>query len=313
MTTLPTHKVLCAAAIITLAAACVPKSKHEETLNELAGVSQEYETTASTLAEANERIANLEAVGAERNHRLDICEASIRNTIRDTEERQRLLDEARAELIEVATQLELSNSELNDANRALGVERSARVNTEEQLAAGQSERAALMERIERLNQIEAEAREQNRIYQDMLGRFQALIDAGQLSISIENGRMVLNLPQDILFDPGSARVGDEGRSALSSIARVLAEFPDRRFQVEGHTDNVPISTSRFPSNWHLSAARALSVVEILQENGCYPGNLSGAGYGEFRPRAGNDTREERALNRRIEIVMVPNLDIITTP
>ena len=91
---------------------------------------------------------------------------------------------------------------------------------------------------------------------------------------------------------------------------MLAEFPDRRFQVEGHTDDVPISTERFPSNWELSSARALAVVRLLVEGGISPENVSGAAYGEYQPVASNDDRNGRARNRRIEIVMLPNLDVI---
>ena len=84
----------------------------------------------------------------------------------------------------------------------------------------------------------------------------------------------------------------------------------RSFQVEGHRDNVPISTERFPSNWELSSARALSVVRILIDAGVAPEHVSGAGYGEYQPVASNDDRDGRRLNRRIEIVMLPNLDVI---
>ena len=94
------------------------------------------------------------------------------------------------------------------------------------------------------------------------------------------------------------------------MGTVLAELSDRTFQVEGHADNVPISTEQFPSNWELSSARALSVVHLLIRQGVPSANLSGAAYGEFQPVADNDSAEGRRLNRRIEIVMLPNLDVI---
>jgi chemotaxis protein MotB len=94
------------------------------------------------------------------------------------------------------------------------------------------------------------------------------------------------------------------------VASVLAGIPDREFQVEGHTDNVPIATARFPSNWELAAARALSVVHLLQEQGVRPESVSGAAFGEYRPVADNADPAGRRLNRRIEIVMLPNLDVI---
>ncbi len=173
-----------------------------------------------------------------------------------------------------------------------------------------SEYRRLQQRLDQLAAVEREVRERNRIYQEVLGKFQSLIDAGQLSVSISRGRMVINLPQDILFQSGSATVGRDGRETIAQVAKVLADLPDRSFQVEGHTDNVPISTARFPSNWELSTARALSVVRLLVRGGVPPENLSGAGYGEYQPVASNDDAAGRRRNRRIEIVMLPNLDLI---
>jgi chemotaxis protein MotB len=168
----------------------------------------------------------------------------------------------------------------------------------------------LQERLETLRSIEEEVRQRNAIYEEMLGRFRSLIDGGQLAVAIVRGRMVIQLPQDVLFSSGSATLGAEGRRTLTEVGRVLAELDDRTFQVEGHTDNVPISTAQFPSNWELSSARALSVVRVLIDAGVQPASLSGAGYGEYQPVASNDDRDGRRLNRRIEIVMLPNLDVI---
>lgn len=173
-----------------------------------------------------------------------------------------------------------------------------------------SERAELEERVENLRRLQDEAERRQELYEDIVERFRSLIDSGQLEVTNERGRLVLNLPQDILFRPGRAEVGDDGEDALSEIAGVLADLTDRRFQVEGHTDNVPIATSRFPSNWELSAARAMSVVKLLVASGMAPQQLSGAGYGEYAPRASNESDEGRALNRRIEIVLLPDLDAI---
>lgn len=168
----------------------------------------------------------------------------------------------------------------------------------------------LQDRLEQLRAVEAEVRERNAIYEDVLGRFRSLIDGGQLAVSIARGHMVIQLPQDVLFASGSATLGAEGRRTLSEVGSVLAELDDRTFQVEGHTDNVPIANAPFASNWELSSARALSVVRVLIEAGVLPTSLSGAGYGEFQPVASNDDRDSRRLNRRIEIVMLPNLDVI---
>ncbi len=144
-------------------------------------------------------------------------------------------------------------------------------------------------------------------YQALLGQFKKLIDAGKLRVKIVDGRMVLQLPSDILFDSGSATVSTDGKEALAEVGRVLATMSGRRFQVEGHTDTVPISTKKYPSNWELGAGRAVAVVNVLVEAGVDVEQVSAASYGQWRPTASNDTDEGKALNRRIEIVLVPDL------
>ena len=111
----------------------------------------------------------------------------------------------------------------------------------------------------------------------------------------------------MLFASGKARLSDEGKQAVQEVTALLVTIPDRRFQVEGHTDNVPIKTSRFPSNWSLAAGRALTVVETMIEAGMPADRVSGASFGEWKPTNDNETDEGRAANRRIEIVVVPDL------
>ena len=124
---------------------------------------------------------------------------------------------------------------------------------------------------------------------------------------IADGRMVLALPTDVLFASGKAKLSDAGKAAVTEVTAVLVTLHKRRFQVEGHTDNVPIKTPRYPSNWELSAARALGVVKTMLEANMTGALVSAAGFGEFRPVATNDTPEGRGANRRIEIVLVPDL------
>ena len=157
---------------------------------------------------------------------------------------------------------------------------------------------------------QAEAEKRNAIYQRLRERLQAMIDAGKLNVRIVRGRMVIDLKQDILFPSGSAKLSEIGKETLAEVADALAEFPDRQFQVEGHTDNVPIKTDRFPSNWVLSTARAVSVVTLFASRKIAPENLSAAGFGEFQPRADNGSEDGRALNRRIEVVMLPDLQAL---
>jgi chemotaxis protein MotB len=157
---------------------------------------------------------------------------------------------------------------------------------------------------------QAAADARDAIYRELKERLQEMIDAGKLNVRILRGRMVIDLKQDILFPSGKAALSDLGAETLREVSRALAEFSGRKFQVEGHTDNIPIKTSKFSSNWELSTARAVAVVKLFIDAGMDPDNLSAAGFGEFQPRADNASEEGRALNRRIEVVMVPDLQLL---
>ena len=163
---------------------------------------------------------------------------------------------------------------------------------------------ALAEAAER----EAQAERRVQTYRAMLQQLKSMIDAGKLSVRIVRNRMVVELPEEVLFDSGSARLKKDGETVLIELAPVLVGFEQQLFQVGGHTDNVPIRTKRFPSNWELSAERALNVTKLLIKNGMSAQRVSAAAYAETQPVATNDTEEGRAQNRRIEIALLPNLD-----
>ncbi|MEZ4423185.1 MAG: OmpA family protein [Gemmatimonadota bacterium] len=201
--------------------------------------------------------------------------------------------------------------ELSRLSRTASSTESERLRLQERLQDRGQEVEGLQRRLDALAAVEAEVRERNRIYEEILARFRSLIDGGQLSVRIDRGRLVILLPQDVLFTSGSASLNREGTATVIPVGQALAALPDRRFQVEGHTDDVPISTARFPSNWELSAARALTVVRLLTEQGVAPAHLSAAGFGEHQPVASNETADGRRANRRIEIVMLPDLDLVS--
>ncbi|HVN22911.1 MAG TPA: flagellar motor protein MotB [Syntrophorhabdales bacterium] len=122
-------------------------------------------------------------------------------------------------------------------------------------------------------------------------------------VSDERG-LVVRAMEKAFFDTGRADLTSRARSALDGIAPVLVGMPNH-VRVEGHTDNVPISTSEFRSNWELSVRRATEVVRYLVERRHFPPDrISASGYAEYRPIASNDTPEDRATNRRIEIIIV---------
>ncbi len=144
-------------------------------------------------------------------------------------------------------------------------------------------------------------------FKSLVQKLRAMIDSGQLKVVIREGRMLIALPNDVLFDSGKTDLKPEAKASLAKVAEVLSGIADRHFLVAGHTDNVPIHTAKFASNWELSTERAVEVTKLLISQGMHPEVLAAAGYGEFDPVAANDTTEHRALNRRIEIVLQPNL------
>ena len=115
-------------------------------------------------------------------------------------------------------------------------------------------------------------------------------------------RITLNIGEQMLFESGEARLMDEGESVLADIAVTLEQF-DHPVSVEGHTDNLPIATLAFPSNWELSAARAASVLRYLAGEGVSRERMRAVGYADTQPVADNATEEGRARNRRVELVI----------
>ncbi len=136
-----------------------------------------------------------------------------------------------------------------------------------------------------------------------------MIDSGRLAVVVRHGRMVVKLPASVLFESGSAELSKDGVDALRDVAAILKQVRERRFMVAGHTDNVPVGvpTSPFMNNLDLSTSRALVVAQSLIKAGMNPAQLIAAGYGEYEPVADNRTEAGKRENRRIEIVLMPNL------
>lgn len=169
--------------------------------------------------------------------------------------------------------------------------------------------SATKEEIQLLRKQRAETAKRLASFQELTEKFQKMIDSGRLDVVIRDGRMVVKLPAGVLFPSGSAELSRDGELALMEVAVVLRHFKDRKFIVEGHTDNRPLeaasATTRYRNNWELSVGRAIKVIEFLTEARLKPENLLAAGHGEFDPVGDNNTVKGRAENRRIEIVMLP--------
>jgi chemotaxis protein MotB len=229
---------------------------------------------------------------------------SLEDSLASERERATSLDQAlKAEQAKSASQAEeiaRLQSELDAAQKKI----SEMVGDSSKLKASiQEMQTALAALNEQKRQTDARIAE----YRKLLSSFQALIDAGKLKVKVVNGRMIVELPSDVLFASGSIDLSEAGKASISEIGTILAPMSDRQFQVEGHTDDQPIKTARFPNNWWLASGRAIAVSEILIKAALQPTSVSAASFGEFQPITSNATPQGRAQNRRIEIVLVPDL------
>lgn len=171
----------------------------------------------------------------------------------------------------------------------------------------QKDKSALENALIELRKRKAESEGRIAEFKALLDKFRKLIDSGKLKVRIHEGRMIVELATDILFPSGSATLSKDGKVAIAEVAELLKSIPDRKFQVEGHTDNVPTKTAVYKSNWELASARALTVLKTMTESGMPGERISAASFGDTKPTKGNETPEDKAANRRIEIVVVPDL------
>lgn len=204
------------------------------------------------------------------------------------------------ETMEISKQLQGTNAQLRERLAAREVE----------LKRAKSDLAAAQDRTRELEkQKEAELKKLKSTYDELVESLKGEIEAGEIQIRRMKDRLSVNLESKVLFDSGRADLKASGIEVLRRVGDQLAKIEGKRIQIEGHTDNDPIGgrlKERYPTNWELSTSRALAVVHFLQDDvGIGAERLSGAGYGEYQPAASNDTPEGKAVNRRIEIVLLP--------
>ena len=198
---------------------------------------------------------------------------------------------------------------ISDLREKIGDLQNESLKLQDTITLKEKENAKLREDVARLQKAkEEEVKKTSKTYEDLLEKMKGEIAKGDVTISELKGKLTVNMIDAILFDSGKAEVKPGGLAVLEKVVDILRGVKDKAIRIEGHTDNVPISgglAKRFPTNWELSAARAINVTRYLQQQGLDPSILSAVGYGEYKPVAGNDTEEGKAKNRRIEIILVP--------
>jgi chemotaxis protein MotB len=195
-------------------------------------------------------------------------------------------------LEEVGRSLEAANGRIAELERTLSSQR---------------------EEIARLSQVSTSKDEQINLLQSTHDRLvtdlKSEIEAGEIQISQYKDLLTVNLVEKILFDSGQTEIKSRGLEVLKRVGEILKNTTNKEIRIAGHTDNVligPVLAAKYPTNWELSAARATVVARYFQDKvEIPPEKLAPTGYGPYRPVASNDTLEERAQNRRIEIILAP--------
>jgi chemotaxis protein MotB len=219
---------------------------------------------------------------------------------------QKDLDATKQKVAQLQQQLTDDDKQVADLKTAAGIAQTqSQTLTDEQKT-----------ELEEAKRAVADAQERAKLLDDLQTKFKKMIDAGHLKVTTRHGRIVLELKTDVLFDTGESEVKPAGKQAIGEVAQTLKGVSGKRFQVAGHTDNAPITTEtkkKYPTNWELSAARAISVVKLLTQDGVDPAVLSAAGYSLYDPVSPNTPGEGQAKNRRIEITLVPNVADLVPP
>jgi chemotaxis protein MotB len=219
------------------------------------------------------------------------CSGELEPTVKRAELADRRARSCEADLLEFAAQGKATDAQLAKMQTHLSA-------TTDELSALRAQRLQSEKQMEAMTKL----REQ----------FEKMVDTGQLKVSSRRGSMVVELPAEVLFRSGSAELSEPGSLSVLEVGFILKQFPDRRFLVVGHTDNVPLRSTTFRDNWQLSTARALTVTHVLVKAGMRPQSLMAAGAGEHDPLVGNAKAADRQRNRRIEIQLLPALAELPT-
>lgn len=230
---------------------------------------------------------------------------ALQNKYNNLEESyQALSDQSSKKLNEQAQKNQELLAKLEEKEKILAAESTRLTNLQKEL----NQRAAQIEELQQLiKKKETEMEQLKNAISNALLNF----EGKGLTVEYKNGKIYVSMENKLLFNSGSWAVGTEGKKAVEQLASVLSENKDINVLIEGHTDNVPYTGTTIIDNWDLSVKRATAIVRILESKGVNPTQITAAGRSEYIPVATNETTEGKAKNRRIEIILTPNLDEIS--
>lgn len=310
-------KILILSFIISVSSSCVSSKIYKELDGKYTSLKNDYDSLST----------QNEAVISERNNlqnQLDQLQKEYDSLLSDRNALQQELTALQKKynaLDESYSALEQNSSKEIADNVQKNRELLAQLEAKELALAAENDRllkleADMQERSQRIAELEALIASKDQAMRDLKNAISSALTAFEgkgLTVEQRNGKVYVSMENKLLFKSGSWAIGSEGRVAIEQLGSVLADNPEIAVLIEGHTDNDPFSSGGpIENNWDLSTKRATSIVQILSENArINPESLTAAGRGEYAPIASNDTKEGKAKNRRIEVVLTPKLDEIS--
>jgi chemotaxis protein MotB len=253
-------------------------SEFDSQASELAALQQKYKDLTN---ENNSLKDKIKTLTVDR----DQLKEGFTNATKDKEDLEKILEGKSDSLKQSIVELKKKNADLEAENTALKEKVTTLEKTKEEV-------------------VQSAKKEQDQLLQEMKGE----IAKGQITITELKGKLTVNMVDKILFNSGESEVKEEGLEILKRVVDILKNAKDKTIRIEGHTDNVAIRgnlAKKYPTNWELSAARAINVTKFLQKEGIDPQILSAQAFGEYKPIADNSDSEGKAKNRRIAIILLP--------
>lgn len=296
--------------LLTASSSCVPQKKYNQLLADKVQLEAQKFECDEDLEVARNTIERLDAELAQLKTSSDQIEQELEASSENLEAKTKAYDELEGYYNDLVNSSGKLNRDLSDQQQRL---LSAREELELARQKNQELSQNLNEREKRVNELEQVLEEKDRAVNKLRKSVSdALLNfkENDLTIQVKNGKVYVSLAEQLLFKSGSVAVDPKGVNALKQLAGVLKENKEIQIMVEGHTDNVPLGrqSQYMKNNWDLSVMRATSIVDILTNAGVQPERVTAAGKGEFAPLASNDSAEDRAKNRRTEIILTPKLD-----
>jgi flagellar motor protein MotB len=291
------------AAVLALLAAtslgttgCVLKKDYDKTVADAAQAKAQadadHKADQARVADLQQQLAQLQGELQDRDTRLNDLTTTSHNVQAQLDEATAINQQLRGELERLGKDADKLLAERGTLSKALDDAKNRR---------------------DELRKAQAAAEVRTQLFHDLAYRFKPLVDAGQLRIDNRRGELVVNVSGDLLFEPGHAEIRAVGKGVLMELAHALQQLPappagqgPRRFLATSHVDDAPLKSKHYKSTWELTAARAAAAVEYLVSLGIPAQSLTAAGAGSFDPIVPNDSTDDRAKNRRLEIALLPS-------